>query len=108
MRFHLIGIPMTLRPALLAAPLALLPVFSRAAEAPVLRDRYTVRAGGVERAYALALDEAGATDAAGARRKVALRARTAPEAGEYVIRVRSYGPGETGEYVLTLEPSSAG
>ena len=33
---------------------------------------------------------------------------TAPEAGEYVIRVRSYGPGETGEYVLTLEPSSAG
>ncbi|WP_296819727.1 PPC domain-containing protein [Brevundimonas sp.] len=32
---------------------------------------------------------------------------TAPSAGEYVLRVRSYGPGETGEYVLTVEPSGA-
>lgn len=27
--------------------------------------------------------------------------------GEYVLRVRSYGPGETGDYVLTVEPAPA-
>lgn len=29
---------------------------------------------------------------------------TAPTAGEYVVRVRSFGPGSTGQYVLTVEP----
>jgi len=29
---------------------------------------------------------------------------TAPAAGEYVLRARSFGPGSTGEYVLTVEP----
>lgn len=32
---------------------------------------------------------------------------TADGRGEYVLRVRSYGPGETGEYVLSVEPVSA-
>lgn len=30
-----------------------------------------------------------------------------PSTGEYLIRARSYGAGETGEYVMTLEPAPA-